>query len=170
VPLLAIDLLLGFFVTVPVYRDGRLSTLSARVDGGPYAGLFTSHRKLAFLDQLRTDVGRLPKRCRIVFLDDFPAGYLLTSATPDTNETWTAAVAPAALVSYRNALLRYYRHDGFPDVVVLMQRIPFAPPGSARLEHYHPTDPILQALRTHSFQLVANRFDYRVYASGAACA
>jgi hypothetical protein len=100
-PLVVVVAALALFVAVPVYRDGRLSTLTARFERGPYAGLLTSPRKRAFVAELGRDVGSLPRQCRIVFLNDFPAGYLLTSARPDTNTAWIERVAPSAVTPYR---------------------------------------------------------------------
>lgn len=151
------------FTSIPVYRDGTVNTLRARIHGGAYAGLLTSVRKRAFLTLLRRDLAGLGPRCRILFFNDFPAGYLLTDARPDTNGAWTATVAPADVASYQGALLRYYRRRGFPDVVVLMRRIPYGAPTSARIEHYRPGEPLLAALRQRRYRPIAVRLDYVVY-------
>src|SRR5690349_6650264 len=98
VPLVAIVAALALFVAVPVYRDGSLSTLTARVEHGPFAGLLTSPRKSAFIDKIGRDVGALPRECSIVFLNDFPAGYLLTKARPDTNAAWIERVPRSVVV------------------------------------------------------------------------
>lgn len=151
------------FTGIPVYRDGAADTLRARVRGGAYAGLLTSARKRAFLTLLRRDLAASGPRCRILFFADFPAGYLLTRARPDTNGAWTATVAPADVASYQGALLAYYRRHGFPDIVVLMRRIPYAAPTSARIERYRQGEPLLAMLRQRSYRLVVGRLDYAVY-------
>lgn len=160
-PLCVLGILL--FTGIPVYRDGAADTLRARVHGGAYAGLLTSARKRAFLTLLRRDLAASGPRCRILFFADFPAGYLLTRARPDTNGAWTATVAPADVPSYQGALLACYRRHGFPDVVVLMRRIPYAAPTSARIERYRQGEPLLAMLRQRSYRLVAGRLDYAVY-------
>ena len=148
---------------MPVYRDGPISRLHARVASGPYAGLLTSYGKRAFLTRLQSDLEPLPSSCRIAFFNDFPAGYLLTRAQPDTNSTWTFSVSQANTRSYQSALVGYYRRRGYPDVAVVMHRIPYAPDQGSRLEHYTPRAPLLVALRRQRFTLVRRRPDYAIY-------
>ena len=154
VPAVAVLALL-LWMEVPVYRDGAVSTLRSRIETGAFAGLLTQSDKQAFLDQLRLDLAGVTKPCRIVFFDDFPAGYLLTDAQPDTNGAWITAHRD-------DALLRYYRDHGFPEVVVVMKRIPYAA-SSARIEHYRARDPLLAAVRAHPYRLVASRASYLIY-------
>ncbi len=147
----------------PVYRDSALSALSTRIDQGPYAGLVTTRRKAEFVEQIERDLSGVGAGCRIVFLKDFPAGYLLTRARPDTNGVWTAAVATRQTASYQAALLRYYRRRGFPDVVVVMRRIPYAAERSARLERDWASEPIMVALRVRRYRAEVVRRAYTVY-------
>jgi hypothetical protein len=149
-PALTVIALLLVFEAVPMYRDGPLSTLHARVGEGPYAGLATTGEKRAFLGQLRADLAEIGTSCRIVFLNDFPAGYLLTRARPDTNSAWTVGVS-------HDALLRYCRADRFPDVAVVMRQILYTP-GSGRAEHYRAGDPLLRTLRTYPSRLAASHY------------
>jgi hypothetical protein len=167
-PLVVTAGLLALFEVVPVYRDGGITTLDARIGSGPFAGLLTSPRKRAFLQSLEHDLAGVGPRCTILFLDDFPAGYLLTRARPDTNAAWVATVAPSQVAPYQDQLLAYLRRAGLPDVVVLMQRIPYAPPGSARREHYPATDPISRALRANAYATEVSTLDYRIYDRGSA--
>jgi hypothetical protein len=161
-PLLTVVALLAAF-ELPVYRDGTVGTLDARVRNGPYAGLLTSPRKRAFLERLTIDLAGVPASCGILFLDDFPAGYLLTRARPDTDAAWVAGVARSRVVPYEDELLAFLRHTGLPNVIVLMQRIPYAPPHSARRERYGSRDPIERALRTYAYAASVSRLDYRIY-------
>ena len=119
-------------------------------------GLLTSGEKRAFLERLALDLAGVTEPCRILFFKDFPAGYLLTRARPDTNGAWITG-------PHQDALLRYYRGHGFPDVVVVMKRIPYAAPGSARIEHYRPHEPLLAAVRARPYRLVVARADYLIY-------
>lgn len=159
------------FTGIPVYRDGPLDTLRAQVHGGAYAGLLTSAPKRSFLTLLQRDLAGARPRCGILFFNDFPAGYLLTVAQPDTNGAWTATVAPADVAPYQHALLRYYRRRRFPDIVVMMRRIPYAAPTSARIEHYRRGEPLVAALGQRRYRRVVERLDYAVYhaADGAGC-
>jgi hypothetical protein len=166
-PLVTAAVLLAAF-GLPVYRDGAIGTLAARVAYGPYAGLLTTPRKRAFLQRLTSDLADVPASCRILFLDDFPAGYLLAHARPDTNAAWVASVARSRVVPYEDGLLAYLRRTGVPNVVVLMRRIPYALPGSARRERYGRADPIEQALRAYAIGV--SRLDYAIYErSSATC-
>jgi hypothetical protein len=159
-PLVTAAVLLAAF-GLPVYRDGAVGTLAARVASGPYAGLFTTPRKRAFLQRLTSDLAVVPANCGILFLDDFPAGYLLARARPVTNAAWVASVARSRVVPYEDELLAYLRRTGLPNVIVLMRRIPYALPGSARRERYGRNDPIEQALRAYATGV--SRLDYAIY-------
>jgi hypothetical protein len=162
--------LLGVFGLVPVYRDSSLRQLDARVHGGPYAGLVTSRRKRAFLERLDRDLASVTSGCRISFFADFPAGYLLTDASVDTNGVWTATVSPARTRAYQESLIGYYARYGLPNVAVLLRRIPYALPGSARIEHYRRNEPLLLLLRRDRFRRSAERFDYTIYRRGSCAA
>ncbi len=161
-PLLVVGVLLLLGI-VPVYRDAPLSRLGTQLSGGPYAGLFTSDRKESFLAGLSHDLAGVDAHCTIAFFADFPAGYLLTAAQPDTNAVWIATVSARLTAPYHEDLVDFYRRHGFPDVVVVMHRIPFAPPSRARIETYAASDPLLLALRDHAYRLTARRLDYLVY-------
>ncbi len=135
---------------------------------GPYAGLVTSRAKQAFLTGLGRELDQVGSGCTISFFNDFPAGYLLTAARPDTDAVWTATVPGRLTFAYHGDLVAYYRSHGFPDVVVEMRRIPFDPPRTSRREHYAATDPLIAAIRTHGYRAVAQRLDYVVYRAAPA--
>jgi hypothetical protein len=158
-PALTVIALLLFFEAAPVYRDGPLSTLDAPIEHGPYAGLATTHDKRAFLVQLQAELADVATSCGILFIDDFPAGYLLSRARPDTNSAWTVGAA-------HDALLRYYRAHRFPDVAVVMKQVPYTP-GSGRSEHYRAGDPLLRTLRTYPSRLAASQYVVYRRRSGA---
>ncbi len=155
-PVLVTLCFLLVFEAVPVYRDGPISTLDARVESGAFAGLLTNGRKQAFLARLHADVGALVPSCRILFFDDFPAGYLLTRARADTTSVWVHGRSREEL------LLRSYGRRRFPDVVVELRRIPYTET-TQRSERYRSTQPLLRMLRAHGYRLVVRRADYLVY-------
>jgi hypothetical protein len=106
-----------------VYRDGRLSSLGDRVGSGPFAGLITSAAKRDFLKQASADFGAATTGCRVLFFNDFPAGYLLADGQPDTNSTWISAVAnERAAERYQRTVITYFRAHGFPNIVVVMTK------------------------------------------------
>lgn len=144
---------------LPVYRDGSVGTLTRTVPSGPFAGLATSPGKLAFIHNVQEDVGDLDPRCTILFFDDFPAGYLMTPATPDTDSVWSATVANSRVDSYRRELIDYYARRGLPDVAVVLHRVP---DGAATVETYPPNDSLVSLIdRRYARQI--NRRDYTVF-------
>jgi hypothetical protein len=169
VPAIAVLALLVWSDTVPVYRDGSLSTLSATMRSGPYAGLATSPWKRRWIDRLTSDLSRYRSPCTILFFDNFPAGYLLTKARPDTNGVWTATVSPALVRAYQDQLLGYYRGHGNPDVVVEMRRIPYTHHQGWTV--YYRTDwPLVAAVDSSPYRLVRWRRPYSIYqAGGSTC-
>jgi hypothetical protein len=163
-PLLVVVAAFTLYQATSVYRDGPLSALTARIAHGPYAGLLTTSRKRAYLHGLQRALAPIPSRCRIVFFDDFPAGYLLTRAKPDANSAWIVTVARRRVLPYHDDLLRYYRRARFPDVAVVMARIPNSIDGT-QVEHYVRSDPLLQMLGASRYRLVRSTADYRIWAS-----
>ncbi|HEX3455338.1 MAG TPA: hypothetical protein VHS03_11980 [Gaiellaceae bacterium] len=161
-PALTVLGLLFWSDTIPVYRDGSISALSARVQSGPYAGLATTPWKRAWIDRLQHDLERYEPTCTILFFDDFPAGYLLSEARPDTNGAWVATIAQQLEKPYQDELLRYYRSRSYPDVVVVMRRIPYTH-HSGRTELYATRDPLLETIRPPAYRLALRRRTYAIY-------
>ena len=166
-PALVVLGLLVWSDTIPVYRDSNLSALSARVQSGPYAGLATTQWKRTWIDLLQHDLERYESTCTILFFDDFPAGYLLSEARPDTNGAWVVTVAPQLQKPYQDELLRYYRGRGYPDVVVLMRRIPYTR-HTGRSDYYPSSDPLLRAIRSPAYRLALWRRPYAIYRRASA--
>lgn len=162
-PALAVLALLVVSDTVPVYRDSALSKLQVRVMSGPYAGLATSAAKRTYVTRLQGDLAQFGPRCTILFFDDFPAGYLLTKARPDTNGAWVASVKAALVKPYQDALIRYYRRYGYPDVVVVVRRIPYAGRRTGRTEYYRTNEPLLAAVSSRPYRLLRWRRPYAIY-------
>jgi hypothetical protein len=169
-PAVAVLVVLTVADTWPVYRDSNLSALSARVPSGPYEGLVTTPWKARYVVRMQHDLSRFGSRCTILFFDDFPAGYLLSEAKPDTNGAWTATVAPNLLGSYERQLLGYYGRRGYPDVIVIVRRIPYAARSSGRSILYHTKEPLLAAVRSRRYRLARWRRAYTVYERVRGCA
>jgi hypothetical protein len=146
-----------------VYRDGPLSDLSATVSSGAYAGLRTSLNKKLFLEQFERDLARVDPGCRIVFFKDFPAGYLLTKAHADTNSAWIATVAVDKTRAYQQTLLRYWRGQGLPDVVVVIERIPYESRRVARIERYRAGTPLVRLVHSSAYRLISSHYNYVMY-------
>jgi hypothetical protein len=147
-----------------VYRDDNINRLGSRVRSGAYAGIYTTAEKRSFIGNLTSDLRRLsPSSCRILFYDDFPAGYLLSTSHPYTNAAWLLRVPKSKTNAYRRVLLRYYTATGaLPDVVVRMSRIL----GLESNEYltYGSRDPLDRLVsRSSKYRLTAKRATYSVY-------
>ncbi len=147
-----------------VYRDGPFSDLSAAVSGGAYAGIRTSLNKKLFLEQFERDLARIGPRCTIVFFKDFPAGYLLTDAKPDTNSAWIATLTGTKKTrAYQRTFLRYWSKQGLPDIAVMVTRIPFDTRRSGRIEHYRQDTPLARLVRPPTYRLISSHYNYLMY-------
>ena len=146
-----------------IYRDGPFSDMTAAVDSGAYAGIRTSLNKKLFLELFDRDLARIGPRCRIVFFRDFPAGYLLARARADTNSAWVATVPAAKTDAYQQTLIRYWRRHGFPDVAVVMSRIPYEARRAARIERYRVDTPLVRLVRSPAYRVLSSHYNYVTY-------
>jgi hypothetical protein len=160
-PALIVLALLLWSDTVPVYRDSNLSALTARMQSGPYAGLATTPWKRHWITRLSRDLAAYKAPCTILFFDDFAAGYMLAEANPDTNAAWLASVTSALETPYQDELLRYYRRRDFPNLVVVMRRIPYSHHQGWTVLH-RTREPLLVTLRS-SYRLLRWRRPYAIY-------
>ena len=147
----------------------RISHLTRRVETGAYAGLYTTSGKRGFLVSIDRDLAEVSgPRCRILFYDNFPAGYLLGHGRADTNAAWLLNVGGTRRPEYQRLLLGYYaKHDAFPDVVVRINRFP-GPDTAAPT--YQASDPLERLFGGRRYAVVDQRRDYRISVrAGATC-
>jgi len=149
-----------------IYREDSFTSLRSRISGGPYAGMYTTAERKTFLDTIAADLRRLsPRGCGILFYDEFPAGYLLSSSRPHTNAVFESLVTGASLPAYRRVLLQYYRANGLPDIVVRMTSVP----GFAVTMPVSNRDPLDRLVtRSGRYALLAARRDYAIYGRSTA--
>lgn len=66
-----------------VYEDGPIATLTHRMESGPFAGLYTSPQKAAWIDNIQDALKEFKIQGRtIIFKDIFAAGYLMADNIP----------------------------------------------------------------------------------------
>jgi hypothetical protein len=100
-----------------VHRQPGQQTLSTRIPGGPFAGLYTTRSKARYEEQLRADVVAFVPRDRcVLFFNDFPAPYLMTSARPAAQALWLSR-SDDMLRPRANPIVRWWESTGrYPDV------------------------------------------------------
>lgn len=150
------------------YRD-----LTARVDAGSFAGIRTTPAKKVFLAELETDLASLESRYRdVLFLDYFPAGYLLTRLAPLSPALFFLGPANVAGsdLGYRDFYARYFDGKGkLPDVVVRMTSVPGSDGEDVNVVYFDERDPALRKLFGSGLYASAiERPRYRIYVSTAA--
>ena len=78
-----------------IYLDDAPEKLVARMEDGPFRGLYTTPEKKAWLDDVSSAVRDSAKgRERIVAVVHFPLAYLLTDLRPATRTVWGFACPP----------------------------------------------------------------------------
>jgi len=144
-----------------VYRDAGIAKLGS-TGTGAYAGLRTTDGKVAFLQQLRSDIEPTPGSMKgIMFYDNFPAGYILSELPSRTNTAWTFQFVGRKRVRYRQLLLRYYASHAPPGEVVEMHQIP---QGSSALKEIHDAEDPLATFVRRRYKKIVQRRDYIVFA------
>lgn len=77
------------------YRDAPLPELTARVRGGPFAGIYTTPERERTLAQTSEDILARVTTSRALFYYDFPAGYLIAARRPLAASPWIFFREPA---------------------------------------------------------------------------
>lgn len=137
--------------------------LDRRVASGPYAGLLTTQAKDQFMRELRQNVADVTSRgsCSILFYYDFPAGYLMTTATPETNTSFLYSREPHRHV-FSPWLRAYFEDRGeLPDVAVRLTEIPQTE--LPRRPRYVASDVLDRLIRSSSYERVVREDSYAVY-------
>ncbi|MCP4036712.1 MAG: hypothetical protein GY733_07225 [bacterium] len=145
------------------YREFVPTQLDTRVAAGPWAGLWTTSRKVEFLDELSRDLAATRGDGQsILFFDYFPAGYLMSDLLPATPGLWMFPVSrifqgTTALRDVYAARLK--ARGALPDLVVRMRCIPANPfttlPGYA-------ADPVIALFGAGEHEIAIDRPCYRI--------
>lgn len=87
-PVLVIVALLGY--QRQPFGDDPVTELDTRVTFGPFQGLRTGQEKAAYLRAISDDLADIARdHTRVLFVDHFPAGYLITRMRPAAGCIWT---------------------------------------------------------------------------------
>lgn len=147
------------------YRDFSFSHMNARVETGPYAGLFTGERRKNFLALLEEDLSSVSAdRKTIFFFDAFPAGYLFTSLKPETRVLF---IHPANLNQVMRPIIASHFQAGgaYPDIVVHFKKLELSEKDTMTLD-FTPqgfNDLILNTLAdSQKYKIAVERDQYRL--------
>lgn len=118
-----VPLLLGGYADV--YGDpaprGRGHTEG--VTSGPFMGIRTTPEKNLFIQTLTQDLTSLVRVSdTVLFFNDFPAGYLFTSARPATNSIWLPSGVRGATIDRSPTLSYYEKNTNKPHLVFLLKK------------------------------------------------
>ncbi|MBC8569717.1 hypothetical protein [Zongyangia hominis] len=108
--------LIGTLRITIVYRDGPVSSLTAQLQHGPGAYLFTTQEQQQKYQSIIHAFSYLPEEGTVLFTKLLPFGYLATTAAPASPSIWRTP-----LESER--LLQYYRlhPEKLPDCVFVVK-------------------------------------------------
>jgi hypothetical protein len=162
-PLFFSVLLLLTFQYSSSYRDDPLPALTAKVASGPYVGLYTTPVKRDYLAALENDmIGYGQGAKTVLVFDEFPAGYLLSGLTPETNWTWIGPMTLSPNVD-RNTVTAYLKKQrAYPDMIVRVNTIIGTKALREKLS-YPPNDPLNNLVESESYYPVAERANYTIF-------
>ncbi|HYI10858.1 MAG TPA: hypothetical protein VEK57_17490 [Thermoanaerobaculia bacterium] len=141
-----------------VYREEELSRLTARIDSGPYAGLYTTPARRDFVAKLAADVARHGAGKKVLFYDTFPAGYLFVDTPPPIETTWIPYAQDFPAFDRAWYISYYHRPENRPDAVFEILSVPTID-GGLRYQTSLPSDPMHHGFWRSGYQVVeANPF------------
>lgn len=142
------------------YEDVTPNKVTTNITSGPFQGMYATNAAENYYVQLKMDMDNIyqPNK-RILFFDDFPAGYLFTKMQPATNSTWLFSSAICPTID-RVATLAYYKKNRIsPDFIVKIKKLPanFTANGSKQ----RANDPIVALTKT--YKVLIDRNGYTIY-------
>jgi hypothetical protein len=103
-----------------IFHDDPVAELDARMDNGPYRGLFTTPEKKAYVESIASDVATVSRPGgRILFYIHFSAGYLMTNMPPAASSVWAIPSYPEILEDSVAALRRDIGRYGNANLVIV---------------------------------------------------
>ena len=154
------------------FRDSPISELGSRIEAGSFAGIRTSNARREFIEAIERDLREYElSHSTVLFLDYFPAGYLMTRLRPETPALWTLGpnnVAGGSL-AYRSYYARYFDTHPLPDVVVQMKAVPAQDGVDTGIVYFPDRDPLLLRLfGAGHYTVGTERERYRIFIGGSA--
>lgn len=158
--LLGVIISLQYFNVKYVYGESASAVLNAKIESGPFQGIFTTKSGKEYYAQLEQDIRSVYQSDkRILFFDSFPAGYLFSNMRPATNSTWLTSTVYLPAVD-RNSIISYYRqHQIKPDIIVKINSIPSLAPD---LFYAESNDDPLNKM-TNGYKLIIKRDGYEIF-------
>lgn len=146
-----------------VYRDDNIAELNTRFKSGAYYGLYTTEEKKDYLTDLAKDIALVAKPDdKVLFYDNFPVGYLLTSLRPATNLTWINPKAYYPTIDRESTINYFKRRKIQPDLAVRIDHLLYAK-NSVETLIYPADDPINNFVESPRYQIVLSRENYVIY-------
>ncbi len=141
------------------YREAPLPELTAQMQTGPFAGLFTSESRKELMEQIESDIAQASgKASSILFYDSFPGGYLFSQLKPATLSVFIHPV-PYGYVM-RELYYAYYQNpNNRPDVFFQFEAFPISREGLDVFRNQFAQPP-----RDRFFDQLPNSGDYNLIA------
>jgi len=137
------------------YNDGPFPALTRTVRDGAFRGIQTTESNTKFISELQADLGQLTLPSdRILFFDNFPAGYIMTRLRAATSTVWSPSLTLSPQLDV-GRVVRYYGEGGTqPTVAVRLNLYGMKYP----VEH-----PVAEYLARAGFKEVLTRPDYSIF-------
>jgi hypothetical protein len=160
-PLLMVAVLLGY--QRRAFGEDPVATLDTPVLSGPYRGLYTSREKETYLNAISDDLASIARdHERVLFVDHFPAGYLLTEMRPVAACIWTHACTGWSREDCDEEMRRNIERGERPGLaIVRMHSFPLRRDNEWTFEA-NELDKILES----KFRRVLDRPGYTVFVGG----
>jgi hypothetical protein len=161
-PILVVSILV-FFQYTSVYRDDSIAELNTRVITGPYSGIFTTVEKNEYLTRLSEDLYHVYNPgLKVLFFDNFPAGYLLTPMIPATNTCWLLPLHIYPTLN-RHAIIDYYNKNNIrPDIIIKMKKVFYTKEWSDELV-YPPNDSLNNMVESKKYKEILSSKNYSIF-------
>ncbi len=144
------------------YGDKPNDTLHEKITSGSFKGLYTTPEKSNFLLALQKDVASTSTQNKsILFFDDFPAGYLLSTMKPHTNTIWLFPTGSFPKFTKSLTLAYFQNSNHLPDVIVKIIGV------ADNSQNFHPfqyqkNDSFLEFIQQHYHPSI-QRENYVIY-------